>query len=267
MSVLYPRLIDRVAHQLHDEYTALTVDELRTRAGVHHPSTVFLATGGRHISHDELGALRDELLSLATAAGYPDPAARRFKPEFDTATARLLHERSGLVPAEASARDAWAFLSLVLAPDIAYWRFPAPPAERTIGSDVTRHIFGRLWWRAHLLALPEPTTDRYRLLDTFGEADFDQIFARRRRIGSSRTLVRALARIWAQRDLPGLNEREVLRNSLMRLLRLEAVIDFASLDDDDLDAQVAEAIAITAQALVRHPERRHTTHRRRSSHP
>jgi hypothetical protein len=250
MSVLYPRLLDRAARDLHREYAQLPVAVLTGRAGLQHRATVFAATGGRHVSGGELQSLRDGLLELARISGHPEPPSRRARSEFDLAAARMLHERTGLVAAEAAARDAWAFIALVLAPDIAYWRYPAPPGERILGTDITRHVFGRLWWRAHLLEVPDRPNGRYALLDSFGEANFDQIFARRRGIGSSRALVRALARTWPGLDLAGLNERDVLRDSLKRLLRLGAVVDFESLDEPALDAQVAEVAAETTEQLT-----------------
>jgi hypothetical protein len=261
MSVLYPRLLDRAARELHEEYARLPVGELGHRAALRHPATVFAATGGRQVSRGELEGLRNGLLELARAAGHPRQPSRHARSDFDTATARLLHERSGLVAGEAAARDAWAFLALVVAPDIAYWRFPNPPRDRILGTDITRHVFGRLWWRAHLLEQSGRPADRYELLDSFGEAAFDQIFARRRAVASSRALVRALARAWPRQDLAGLNERDVLRDSLKRFVRLEAVIDFESLDDFLLDAQVTETLAETARHLAdasgRRPDHRH----------
>jgi hypothetical protein len=243
MSVLYPRLLDRAARALHTEYSQLPIRELQERAATHHRSAVFAATGGRRVSETELKDLRSEILRRAEHAGFPAEGRRQDRATFDLETARLLHERSGLVAAEASVRAAWAFLALVLVPDIAYWRYPRPPADRVLGTDITRHVLGRLWWRAHLLEDPTTPGDRYALIESFGEAAFDQIFARRRSIGGSRVLVRTLACTWPRQHLAGLNEREVLTEVLKRLLRLGAVIDFESLDEADLAAQVHETMA------------------------
>ncbi|MGY1777097.1 DUF6339 family protein [Geodermatophilus sp. SYSU D00804] len=248
MSVLYPRLLGDTARQLHQEYLHLSVSELGGRHDVRHPSAVFAATGGRRVTPDELNRLRGDVLDVAERAGFPGEGRRQDRVTFDLEIAQLLHERCGLVAGEAAVRPIWAFLALVLLPDVSYWRYPRPPGDRVLGTDITRHVWGRLWWRAHLLAVPQQYR-RYRLLDTFGEAEFDQIFARRRVFGGSRALVRMLAEVWPSIDRGGVADRDVLRDALKRLGRLGAVIDFESLDFDELRRQVHEVAAESAALL------------------
>ncbi|MCD2116728.1 MULTISPECIES: DUF6339 family protein [Rhodococcus] len=247
-SVLYPRLIDGAARELHQQYTHADLDQLQDRAAFAHRSAVFAATGGRRVTEDELRDLRNRIVKAAENAGFPGEGRRADRASFDLEVAQLLHERSGLVAAEASVRSIWAFLALVLLPDISYWRYPSPPPDRVIGTDITRHVWGRLWWRAHLLALPQQV-ERYRLLDVFGEAAFDQIFARRKSLGGSRALVRTLAEVWPSTDRGGVNDRQLLRDVLKRLLRTSVVIEFEALDEDELRRQVSEAAAETVAIL------------------
>lgn len=247
-SVLYPQLADRAARELYRRYAELTLEQLRERVAFRHPMAGFTATGGRRVTEDELRDLRDRIVRAAENAGFPSDTGRAERASFDLEVARLLHERSGLVAAEAAVRSIWAFFALVLLPDISYWRYPDPPQDRIIGTDITRHVWGRLWWRAHLLALPQKV-DRYRLLDAFGEAAFDQIFARRRSLGGSRALVRALAQTWPSIDHGGVNERELLRDVLKRLLRRSAILEFEALDEDELQRQIEEAAAESVAAL------------------
>jgi hypothetical protein len=249
MSVLYPRLLGDTARRLHQEHLQSSISELSARHALRHPAAVFAATGGRRITPDELQQLRDGVLEVARRAGFPDEGRRQDRVSFDLEVARLLHERCGLVAGEAAVRPIWAFLALVLLPDVSYWRFPRPPGDRILGTDITRHVWGRLWWRAHLLALPREY-DRYRLLETFGEAAFDQIFARRRSIGGSRALVRTIADVWPSVDLGRVPEREVLIDVLKRLSRWGAVVEFEALDDDELRLQVLDA-AIESAARLR----------------
>ncbi|WP_031035167.1 DUF6339 family protein, partial [Streptomyces sp. NRRL WC-3725] len=97
---------------------------------------------------------------------------------------QVLHRDSGIVPAEAVAGDLWAFLSLVVLPDVSAWRFADLHRDRVLGTDVTRHVFGRLWWRAHLLYDEDGgREDLYASLSVLNESDFDQIYARRTSIG------------------------------------------------------------------------------------
>ncbi|RZU32482.1 DUF6339 family protein [Blastococcus saxobsidens] len=249
MSVLYPRLLGDAAKRLHQEHLQSSITELNARHALRHPAAVFAATGGRRITQEELQQLRDDVLEVARRAGFPDEGRRQDRVSFDLEVARLLHERCGLVAGEAAVRPIWAFLALVLLPDVSYWRYPRPPGDRVLGTDITRHVWGRLWWRAHLLALPREY-DRYQLLETFGEAAFDQIFARRRSIGGSRALVRTIAEIWPAVDHGRVPEREVLIDVLKRLSRWGAVVEFESLDDDELRRQVLDA-AIESAARLR----------------
>ena len=248
MSVLYPRLLGDAAKELHRQHLQAPIADLSGRYSVRHPSAVFAATGGRRITPAELQQLRDDVLDVAARAGFPGEGRRQDRVTFDLEVAQLLHQRCGLVAGEAAVRPIWAFLALVLLPDVSYWRYPRPPGDRVLGTDITRHVWGRLWWRAHLLVLPQEY-ERYRLLDTFGEAAFDQIFARRRSIGGSRALVRTIADIWPSVDTGRVAEREVLVDVLKRLSRWGAVIEFESLDDDELRRQVHEAASESAALL------------------
>jgi len=248
MSVLYPRLLGDAARELHRHHLQASVAELTSRHALRHPSAVFAATGGRRVTPDELARLRDDVLEVAARAGFPDEGRRQDRTTFDLEIAQLLHERCGLVAGEAAVRPIWAFLALVLLPDVSYWRYPRPPGDRVLGTDITRHVWGRLWWRAHLLAVPQEYR-RYRLLDTFGEAAFDQIFARRRSIGGSRALVQMIAGVWPSVNRGRVPERDVLIDVLKRLSRLGAVIDFESLDLSELRRQVQDAATESATLL------------------
>ncbi|WP_318656735.1 MULTISPECIES: DUF6339 family protein [Streptomyces] len=206
---------------------------------------MYVATGGDRISAAQLRELRAGVVDLAKSAGFPDGSDRARNAEFDLQLAALLHAEMGVVPAEAASRDVWAFLALVVLPDVAFWRYPEPPRDRVLGTDLTRHVFGRLWWRAQLVRAsddPEP----YGALKILGEAAFDQIYARRAALGGSPHMVRAILRVWKDLDLQGLNERETLRDFLKRLLRLAPFVLFDGIEqralDDELRAVAQESV-------------------------
>ncbi|GAA1251840.1 hypothetical protein GCM10009609_13990 [Pseudonocardia aurantiaca] len=254
MSILYPRLLDAAALDIHKRYTRLTVEELQELPAFRHPSAVFAATGGDRVPVEHLEDLRNRVVKIAEESGFPGGGRRRDHTEFDREIARLLHERMGLVAAEAAVRPIWAFLALVVLPDVSYWRYWEPPVDRILGTDITRHVWGRLWWRAHLLALPnEP--DPYRLLDTFNESDFDQIYARRNLLGGSRSVVRALADVWPSVDTAEFGSRRILRDVLKRLLRTAAILEFDALDYAHLCGEIRREAAI-AVAAIREADRR-----------
>jgi hypothetical protein len=254
MSILYPRLLDIAALDMHERYTRLTVEELQEHHAYRHPSAVFAATGGDRVPVQHLEDLRGRVLKVAENAGFPGGGRRRDHTEFDLEIARLLHDRMGLVAAEAAVRPIWAFLALVVLPDVSYWRYRDPPVDRILGTDITRHVWGRLWWRAHLLAMPSETNP-YRLLGTFNESDFDQIYARRNLLGGSRSVIRTLAEVWPSVDRGGFSDRRVLRDVLKRLLRTAAVLEFDALDHADLCEELRREIA-TSVAAIREADRR-----------
>ncbi|MFF3915023.1 DUF6339 family protein [Streptomyces sp. NPDC001852] len=250
MSFLYPRLLAAQARPLFDEYRQLAVGDLSRRAAFAHDSAVYVATGGDRIAPAQLRDLREGVLDLAKQAGFPDNSDRTRNSEFDLQLAALLHAEMGMVPAEAASRDVWAFLALIVLPDVAFWRYPQPPQDRVLGTDLTRHVFGRLWWRAQLVRStddPEP----YAALKILGEAAFDQIYARRAVLGGSPHLVRAILRVWQDLDLRGLNERDTLRDFLKRLLRLAPFVLFDGIEehalDDELRAVARESVEAQCQ--------------------
>ncbi|MFJ8438776.1 DNA cytosine methyltransferase [Kitasatospora griseola] len=249
MSFLYPRLLAGQAAPLFEEYRGLAISELAGRAATSHESTVYVATGGDRIPADRLRELRAGVMDLAKHAGFPDDSDRGRNAEFDLRLAALLHAEMGMVPAEAAARDVWAFLALVLLPDVAFWRYPQPPRDRVLGTDLTRHVFGRLWWRAQLVRSPDDP-EPYGALRILGEAAFDQIYARRAALGGSPQLVRAILRVWKDLDLTGLNERDSLRDFLKRLLRLAPFVLFDGIDERALDAEL-RAVAMESVAALR----------------
>ncbi|MFF3344938.1 DUF6339 family protein [Streptomyces sp. NPDC002779] len=245
MSFLYPRLLADQAKPLFEEYQALPISQLAERVGFAHASAVYVATGGDRVASTRLRELRHGVVELAKRAGFPDDSDRARNAEFDLRLAALLHAEMGMVPAEAASRDVWAFLALVVLPDVAFWRYPQPPKDRILGTDLTRHVFGRLWWRAQLVrapADPEP----YGALKILREAAFDQIYARRAALGGSPHMVRAILRVWKDLDFQGLNERETLRDFLKRLLRLAPFVLFDGIAEHALDD---ELLAVAQESI------------------
>ncbi|MET8592463.1 DUF6339 family protein [Streptomyces sp. NPDC005078] len=247
MSYLYPRLLTDQARPLYEEYQHLTTTELTARVATSHDSAVYVATGGDRVSADQLKQLRSAVVELAVRAGFPDESDRACNAEFDLRIAALLHAETGMVPAEAASRDVWAFLALVLLPDVAYWRYPRPPKDRVMATDLTRHVFGRLWWRAQLVRSPDSPMP-YAALSILGEAAFDQIYARRAALGGSPHMVRAILRVWNDLDLNGLNERKTLQDFLKRLLRLAPFVLFDGIEEHELDQELRSVALESVEA-------------------
>lgn len=254
MTLLYPRLLGSKARLLFEEFA--TIDSpgaLTGRASPRDEASVYVATGGARATEERLENLAVAVRALAQHHGFPDRPGRPI--EFDISLARLLHSTMDIAPAEAASRDVWTFLSLVLLPDVSYWRFPTPPSDRVLNTDITRHVFGRLWWRAELVfdpSLPDP----YEALSILGEADFDQVYARRAAIGASPRVVRNLLLVWrdlrARGELVGVSDREAFRSTLMNLLR---VVPFLSLNALEDEALVVELRRSARQAIEQHRSR------------
>jgi hypothetical protein len=242
MTTLYPRLPANAAKERYAEMRGRTAAELSNSFDTSHLAQYFAPTGGRRASPERLSVLRDLVVDIATRHGFPHQSLGRTVHDFDTALARGLHTSMDLVPVEAAVRPMWAFLALVLLPDVAVWRFPQPPEDRVLATDITRHVFGRLWWRAELLRDGVRVDDPYHLLGVFPERNFDQILARRRSIGGSPELIRALAKEWPK-DWTGQDETEALRDVLKHLMRRGAFQDLFGMPEALLRPEVARTIS------------------------
>lgn len=256
MSLLYPRLLPGETERLFRKIHELPPGEHSAMVANHSPRAVYAATGGRRISRQELDALRDGILHIAHEQGFPDSRSTAQRTAFDRSTARALHVQCLMVPGEASQRQVWAFLALVLLPDVCAWRWPRGtdgryPADRFKGTDLTRHTFARLWTRAHVLHDPV-AEDPYHLLDVLGENDLDQIMARRSALAASPALVRAIVRAHRDDRADGsIPAQQVLRESLMRLLRLTAFVDLDSATEPELGHLVRRIRSEARAALTR----------------
>jgi hypothetical protein len=162
--LLYPRLSPRAARTLLVQLSQLTMPELQAVAGASHEDEVFPATGGTRATAPQLQALRERVVELAMSAGFPAEVGQDAAARFDVAVGAQLAALP-MTPGEAARDDVWAFLTLVLLPDVACWRFPDRNERRLLGG--VRNAFQRMWWRAfvlrdaeaqdpwHLLRLPE----------------------------------------------------------------------------------------------------------------
>jgi hypothetical protein len=255
MILLYPRLLPNETERRFRMLHEFSPDQHRTMVANHSQRAVYAATGGRRISREELDQLRNSVLRVAREQGFPASRSTAQRGDFDRQTAQILHGQSLMVPGEASQRQVWAFLSLVLLPDVCAWRWPADSegryvADRFKGTDLTRHAFARLWTRAHVLHDPT-ASDPYHLLDVLGESDLDQIMARRSALAASPALVRSIVRTHQEDQSDrSVSSRDVLRESLMRLLRLTAFLDLDSASEPELGHLVRKVRAEARAALT-----------------
>jgi Family of unknown function (DUF6339) len=245
-SLLYPRLPPAIAHRLFEHEKSQSVVTLQ--GAPEHPDAVFSALGGVEITRQELQALGDAIRSRARVAGFPETLRDEARRDvFDLASANILHHTMMMVPAEAAAIDVWAFIGTVLLPDICFWRFPNPPADRVIGPDLTRHTFARLWWRAYMLADLDGFAG-LSALAAISESEMNQVFERRS-IGGNRALIRATARKLLQLP-PEQRRREPVRNAVRRLRRLLAFTMLECVTPEKLDGVIASIFDAPSNTVV-----------------
>lgn len=253
MSTLYPRLLPAETERLFVRLSDVVDGAADPSADIATARAVYAASGGMRVHRDQLIGLREEVRRAALDHGYPGRPGVEARNGFDRRVARILHASMDITAGEASQRQVWAFLALVLLPDVCAWRFPANDsgkfvADRFKGSDLTRHTLARLWWRAQVLRDETRVDDPYWMLEALGEADLDQVMARRRSVAATPSLVRMVVRVTAEStDASG---RDVLRDLLKRLLRLTAFLDLDWLDDAELRSLVLRERAVSMANLT-----------------
>lgn len=184
---LFPRLPRPAARQLLKEQREQSPIELRAGARTNHPAAATAPTGGRQ-------ATDAVLMGVATAVReaceeqWPEPVSRLQGTSLDRSIGRALVQHLCIVRPDAANEGVWAFLSLVLLPDIAVLRFPDRAEPRMMGG--ARNVFRRPWERRMVLG---ELSDRQGINgQLLGEDELVNIFERAH-LARSHELARALA--------------------------------------------------------------------------
>jgi len=243
--LVYPRLPTDRALELLEDLRGLPLDELRSRSRLKHPDAVFY-TAGSPATEPKLAELRDGVRGVLNELGFPPPHGRRGEDDalaFDQRLPGLLHRTMDIVPADAAAEGVWSFISLVLLPDAAAWRYPDMHPDRMTGHY--RNVFRRLWWRAEVLGagLQDPPA-------RLGE---DQLVAvmERPTIGGDRCLARSfcqavLGKLETQPSGTGMT---LMRESAKRLIRFTPFMAIGAMEQDALDLLMLEIVGDAARAV------------------
>ena len=113
-----------------------------------------MPTGSR-VTQEKLAALRDEVISLAEKFGFPDTATETSsKRKFNRGLSSVLHHSMQISPSNAARREVWSYLSMILLPDVAMWRYPDLEPARVLGQaerSINRNFLRSAWWRAEVL--------------------------------------------------------------------------------------------------------------------
>lgn len=221
---LYPRLSDTGARALLSDLRGLPLEELFDRSGLTHPDAAPAATGGKPADTERLKRVRDVVRAVALDYGYPQPLRQSRQAEFDRLCATLLFREMGIVPADAATKQVWSFLTLVLLPEITWWRFRVHTEERLLGG--IRNTFQRLWWRSWALG-PDLTAVPSGCVP-FGEDDYVQVMERPT-LGGNQRVARAIQDAVWRVDLSAV---DISRSHLMRglVIRVRAERSHIALD-------------------------------------
>lgn len=238
--LLYPRLPYGAAEELRLTLPWDDGEKLARNSGTKHPSATFAPTGGTRVSEAMLQELADAVRGEVTQS--EGKVTKRTVSQFDLEAGRVLHSMMGIIPADAAASGVWAFLALVLLPDVAALRFkpprprdrdgtpPRPHPSRVHGGP--RNVFRRPWWRWEILG------DQLDVDRPLGEDELVGIFER-----SSMARCRPLARVMAQQIVAyeGSQRSAYARELSKRVRRLTGPRLLDILSYEDLRAVVLDA--------------------------
>ena len=253
---LFPQLPHHVALQMANAARSAPILSLAGTATAEHPACEYTPTGGARATVAALGQLRIDLLVLARAAGYPNPASQQQAADFDAEASIVLARQMRMAPAEAAKGGVWEFLSCALLPDIVRWRFggtgnATTPIERFVAGR--RNVFQRLWWRAFHLAPRVPDASQLAgLLRALGEDELVQLMERPSLAGIeglSGSIATGL--LAASQTYSDLTRRQLIREAQKRFLRLSSFLSFESIAAGEIDRHVESVFEQVAASLPR----------------
>ena len=208
-----------------------------------HPDVYVAESGGARVDEATVRRLRERIIGAATSCGYPGDREKRT--DFDRIATRILFEEMGDNASDLYRPEIWNFITLVLLPDVAAWRWPPDKEglyteERLRGRNVVRNAFSRLWIRAYTLGpdLIEQDFNGERLQ----EDNLVQV-VERSGLARHQRFARCHTRLSMQHAPPPGRSREDDFRMLTKLaLRRVAFINPEILNDDQLEEFVTEYV-------------------------
>jgi len=245
--LLLPRLPKSAAREQFVENSSLALADLADSGSVQHAAAAPAPVGGHPASVEHLKSVQRAIRDLASEYGFPKALSPRDQAAFDRACGTLLLSNLDVVTGDAASAEVWAFVSLVLVPEIPFWRFPGAADERYLGGQ--RNTLQRLWWRAwtfgpDLAVVPSGAAP-------FGEDDFVQVMERPT-VSGNRRLARTFYEVVLASDLDdlGMTRSNLVRRLVMRIRALRAHIAVDALEDDELRTlitQVRDSIRVASK--------------------
>lgn len=233
MSQLWPRLSKPYALEIYDDIAGSR--HSRPEPSSNHPHQTFAATGGARVTPPEVSDLRVRITLVAEQCGFPNNAVANQRIAFDRSASEVLFERMSITAFEAAQPGVWTFLATVAMPDVTKWRFGTGNLERWVASDLTRHMFSRLWWQALTFGVPRADGSYdFQLLRNLSESDLNQLTERRSIAGNQR-VARTIA---AELICDAGRSRTKIRDVSRGIRRLTPFVDFSAVTDEELSRTV-----------------------------
>ena len=149
---------------------------------------IYTPSENRKVKTEELHLLRNNIMELAKKNGFGDESPNRFRKfEYDVAISfancGFLWQNS-LPTGEALRNNFWTYLTIVILPDLAGWRWPMPKEcelstawnGRIMGG--TRNTFQRIFRRVLSFDRGQNHPQRFNLIKELMEDDFSAILER-----------------------------------------------------------------------------------------
>lgn len=243
MVYLYPRLDAAVATKLIAEYSSYSPRELVSYSALSHLQASIYPTGIQaRVPEEVLEKLQIAIRQVASSYGYPEQGRARTATPFDQRVGTILAEKMDILPADAAQEEVWSFFSLMVLPDVAFWRWPNAGAkenyERILGRP--RNVFRRLWWRSYCIGDDLAS----QLLEDEAVGIME-----RPTFGSCRNLARAIAATHLRfvQENPSVPRTELLRQAMKRLRRISPVITLYAMPSADLGGLLDEIFSAAMQ--------------------
>ena len=192
----------------------------------------YAPTGGTRATRAQIVSLHNGIHERAKACGFPQKGTRSDSAKFDSLLSAWLADLEYLHDGEALREDLWAFVAIVVAPDVVRWRF-GTTRSRYLGG--VRNTFQRLWLRGWALDRGRNSAKRWELLDALSEDAFVQIFERPS-LSGHRELARAIAEAWLRASARHGKERmeAITRRATVRIRIQKEIRHLTSLPGDVL---------------------------------
>ncbi|MCX7444503.1 hypothetical protein OS125_04480 [Corynebacterium sp. P7003] len=242
----YPRLGYAASVRLIERMNRVELATLARTASTSHPQQYDYPTAIITCSESELSDLRNEALEIAKTYGYPRMSTKsQTKSLFDREMSSLLYQQLDLIETEAAQEEVWNFLTLVVLPDIAKWRYEnsgkSLSYNRWLGGK--RNVFRKLWWREATLG--------HALNSKIYEDEAVSVMERARLSGQP-AVARAMVRgfLDSVEQHPDIARTALMRAGALRVRQLVPILCLESLTENELDALIIEVFRRSSETCA-----------------